>query len=106
MHELIDEGIPVGGYFAWSLMDNFEWAYGYTQRFGLVRVDYDTLERIPKASADWYAGVASAQRCRRPPNIPSRPSVHLRDACVPLGRPPRLREHNRRGVVRSRPVAA
>ena len=48
VHELIDEGIPVGGYFAWSLMDNFEWAYGYTQRFGLIRVDYDTLERTPR----------------------------------------------------------
>jgi beta-glucosidase len=60
VRELIDEGIPVGGYFAWSLLDNFEWAYGYTQRFGLIRVDYDTLERIPKASADWYAGVAGA----------------------------------------------
>jgi beta-glucosidase len=58
VRQLVDEGIPIGGYFAWSLMDNFEWAYGYTQRFGLVRVDYDTLERIPKASADWYAGVA------------------------------------------------
>ena len=52
VHELIDEGVPVGGYFAWSLMDNFEWAYGYTQRFGLIRVDYDTLERTPKASAE------------------------------------------------------
>jgi beta-glucosidase len=57
VHELIADGVPVGGYFAWSLMDNFEWAYGYTQRFGLIRVDYDTLERTPKASAAWYAGV-------------------------------------------------
>jgi beta-glucosidase len=60
VHQLIDEGIPIGGYFAWSLMDNFEWAYGYTQRFGLIRVDYDTLERTPKASAAWYAGVTRA----------------------------------------------
>jgi beta-glucosidase len=60
VHELIDEGVPVAGYFAWSLMDNFEWAWGYTQRFGLVRVDYETLERIPKASAGWYSGVARA----------------------------------------------
>ena len=58
VHELIDEGIPIGGYFAWSLMDNFEWAYGYTQRFGLIRVDYDTLERTPKASAQWFGEVA------------------------------------------------
>ena len=60
VHQLIGEGIPVEGYFAWSLMDNFEWAWGYTQRFGLIRVDYDTLERTPKASAAWYAGVAGA----------------------------------------------
>lgn len=42
------------GYFAWSLLDNFEWQYGYQKRFGLCRVDYDTLERSPKASALWY----------------------------------------------------
>jgi beta-glucosidase len=60
VREVIDEGIPVGGYFAWSLLDNFEWAWGYTQRFGLIRVDYDTLERVPKASAGWYGGVARA----------------------------------------------
>ena len=41
-------------------MDNFEWAYGYTERFGLIRVDYETLERTPKASAAWYAGVTRA----------------------------------------------
>jgi beta-glucosidase len=50
-------GIPVKGYFAWSLLDNFEWAYGYTKRFGLVYVDYQTQQRIPKASAKWYAQV-------------------------------------------------
>jgi beta-glucosidase len=60
VHRLIASGVPVAGYFAWSLLDNFEWAWGYTQRFGLIRVDYDTLRRIPKASAAWYAGVTRA----------------------------------------------
>ncbi|MDF1597873.1 MAG: GH1 family beta-glucosidase [Acidimicrobiia bacterium] len=48
------EGVDVRGYFAWSLLDNFEWAEGYRKRFGLVYVDYRTQERIPKASARWY----------------------------------------------------
>ena len=47
-------GADVRGYFAWSLLDNFEWAYGYAKRFGIVRVDYDTQARIPKQSALWY----------------------------------------------------
>lgn len=50
----IDEGIDVRGYFAWSLLDNFEWAEGYSQRFGLIHVDYATQRRTPKASAVWY----------------------------------------------------
>ncbi|HEX9338867.1 MAG TPA: family 1 glycosylhydrolase, partial [Pseudonocardiaceae bacterium] len=50
----ISEGADVRGYFAWSLLDNFEWAYGYDKRFGIVRVDYETLERTPKQSALWY----------------------------------------------------
>jgi beta-glucosidase len=53
----IAEGAPLAGYFVWSLMDNFEWAHGYEKRFGIVWVDYETLERTPKASALWYRDV-------------------------------------------------
>lgn len=49
-----DQGVDVRGYFVWSLFDNFEWGYGYSKRFGIVRVDYDTFERIPKDSALWF----------------------------------------------------
>ena len=52
-----DEGVDAIGYFAWSLMDNFEWAYGYSERFGLVYVDYVTQERIVKDSFYWYKSV-------------------------------------------------
>ena len=58
VHEAVQRGVDVRGYFAWSLLDNYEWAWGYHKRFGIVRVDYDTLERTPKASARWYATVA------------------------------------------------
>ncbi|MCR4952896.1 MAG: beta-glucosidase [Treponema sp.] len=54
LKQAAEEGCEVGGYFQWSLMDNFEWAKGYNPRFGLVYVDYKTLERIPKDSAYWY----------------------------------------------------
>lgn len=56
-HRAVEEGIPVAGYFVWSLMDNFEWARGYSQRFGLIWVDYRNRERILKDSALWYRGV-------------------------------------------------
>ena len=48
------QGAPIQGYFAWSFMDNFEWAYGYDKRFGLIYVDYETQKRIPKRSAHYY----------------------------------------------------
>ena len=53
----IDEGVDVRGYFQWSLMDNFEWSHGYHMRFGMVHIDFDTLERSPKDSAYWYRDV-------------------------------------------------
>jgi beta-glucosidase len=46
---LIDDNIPIKSYFAWSLLDNFEWAFGYEKKFGLVRVDYNTQKRVPKS---------------------------------------------------------
>ncbi|MEP7293060.1 MAG: GH1 family beta-glucosidase [Chloroflexota bacterium] len=55
----VDDGVPVKGYFAWSLMDNFEWAEGYTKRFGLYYVDYETLQRYLKDSGAYYASVAA-----------------------------------------------
>lgn len=56
LHEAVEIGADVRGYFVWSLLDNFEWGAGYANRFGLVYVDYATQRRIPKQSAGWYAG--------------------------------------------------
>lgn len=53
----LQEGYPLIGYTYWSIMDNYEWAEGYSKRFGLIYVDYRTMERIPKDSAAWYAHV-------------------------------------------------
>ncbi|MCW2772772.1 MAG: Beta-glucosidase [Nocardioides sp.] len=57
----VQRGVDVRGYYTWSLMDNFEWAEGFTQRFGLVHVDYETLVRTPKRSFQWYADMIAAQ---------------------------------------------
>jgi beta-glucosidase len=56
----IHDGVPVQGYFVWSLLDNFEWALGYAQRFGVIYVDYTTQERVIKDSGHWYAQVTRA----------------------------------------------
>ncbi|MDX3095428.1 GH1 family beta-glucosidase [Streptomyces sp. ME19-03-3] len=57
VRQAIADGADVRGYFLWSLLDNFEWSYGYSKRFGTVYVDYSTQRRIPKASAHWYSDV-------------------------------------------------
>jgi beta-glucosidase len=59
-HKAIASGVPLRGYFVWSLVDNFEWALGYGKRFGLIYVDYPTQARVPKASATWYRSVIAA----------------------------------------------
>jgi beta-glucosidase len=57
VHHALQQGVPVRGYYAWSLLDNFEWSAGYHPRFGIVHVDFDSLERTPKRSARFYARV-------------------------------------------------
>ena len=64
LNRAIDAGVPLRGYFAWSLMDNFEWAEGYAMRFGLAYMDYSSGERIPKESAHWYTRVIAENELR------------------------------------------
>lgn len=58
----IEAGVPVKGYFVWSLFDNFEWGHGYSKRFGIVYIDYPTLERVPKDSFYWYRDLIAGRR--------------------------------------------
>ena len=60
--DAVGRGVDVRGYYCWSLLDNFEWAHGFTQRFGLVHVDFETQVRTPKRSFDWYRDVIRAHR--------------------------------------------
>ncbi|MFS4105510.1 GH1 family beta-glucosidase [Streptomyces sp. PD-S100-1] len=62
LHRALTAGVDVRGYFVWSLLDNWEWAEGYTRRFGLVHVDYATQRRTPKASYEWFKEALRAQR--------------------------------------------
>ncbi len=59
-HNALAEGVKLRSYFLWSLLDNFEWAFGFSKRFGLFYIDHKTGQRIPKASADWYRKVIEA----------------------------------------------
>jgi beta-glucosidase len=61
----IADGVDVRGYFAWSLMDNFEWSRGYSKRFGIVRVDYETQRRTVKRSGEWYRDLIARTRAMR-----------------------------------------
>jgi len=61
VHAAIQQGVDVRGYFAWSLLDNLEWSLGYSKRFGLVHVNFETLERTPKDSAKFYADVVASR---------------------------------------------
>jgi beta-glucosidase len=63
----MQDGVDLRGYFAWSLLDNFEWAEGYTKRFGITYVDYPTQKRIVKDSGEWYAQLAAANQIEMPP---------------------------------------
>jgi beta-glucosidase len=74
----IEEGVDLRGYFVWSLLDNFEWSHGYTQRFGLVHVDYATQQRRPKRSALWYSRLLRAARTVDP----TRAGVARKPDCV------------------------
>ena len=65
LEKAADEGVDVAGYFHWSLIDNFEWAEGYCQRFGLVYVDYKTGERIPKDSYYFYKKLIEERKNER-----------------------------------------
>jgi beta-glucosidase len=64
VEQAIAEGVDVRGYYVWSLLDNFEWEHGYSQRFGIVYVDFETQRRIPKRSALWYRSRIAAARER------------------------------------------
>ena len=60
--QAVKKGLPLKGYFAWSLMDNFEWAFGYSRRFGIVHVDYETQQRTVKKSGLWFRDFIAAQQ--------------------------------------------
>jgi beta-glucosidase len=69
VEDALARGVPVRGYFVWSLLDNFEWSFGYSKRFGIVYVDYPTLERVPKDSFAWYRDAIARARAAPLPAV-------------------------------------
>jgi beta-glucosidase len=80
--EAIERGLPLRGYFVWSLLDNFEWAHGYSQRFGIVRVDFETQERQVRSSGRFWSAVA---RSGRVPEAPAPAPAAEGSPAVPAG---------------------
>jgi len=62
LHRAMRRGVDVRGYLLWTVLDNFEWSWGFTRRFGIVHVDYDTLQRTIKDSGRWYSQLVSTRR--------------------------------------------
>jgi beta-glucosidase len=82
VHRALEKGVRVSGYFAWSLMDNFEWAQGYDTRFGLIHVDFQTQKRTFKQSAHWYKKVITNMGFAME-ELPKNPSYHTVDRILP-----------------------
>ncbi len=111
--EAVSAGVDVRGYYVWSLLDNFEWARGYGQRFVLVHADYDTLTRTPKDSYHWFRALITAHRARteKPPDevhrwlLADAPGRHRALRRRGRGRPGRRApdDHPRAGETRTQP---
>ena len=84
-HRSLEAGVNLKGYFVWSLLDNFEWAHGYSKRFGLIYVDYATLRRTPKASFRWYREVIARNRLPGDAQIQPPLTATKRRRILPLG---------------------
>ena len=76
LHAAIAQGVDVRGYMTWSLLDNLEWSLGYAKRFGIVHVDFETQERTPKDSAEYYSRVIASNGAV----LDDQPPAHIRPA--------------------------
>lgn len=95
VRQALDEGVPLRGYFVWSLLDNFEWQLGYTKRFGLTYTDYQTLDRTIKDSGYWYSRLIASQRAGCVPSVHDRSGPPAGPLVRTGQRPPRFRAASR-----------